>query len=73
MSEGNQPMTDGPEVDMYGTPAEVRDRLNHGIAPTMSSFTQIKHSTDRSPSINDIEGKVVRNGKMGKDLDHSAS
>ncbi len=73
MAAGDPAMTVGPAEVMYGTPEEVRSRLEHGIAPTMSSFTQIKHSVDRSPSIREIDGKVVRNGVMGKDLNHSAS
>lgn len=70
---GDPPMTEGPAEVMYGTPEEVASRLEHGIAPTVSNFQQIKHSTTRSPSIRDAQAKVVRNGVMGKDLNHSAS
>lgn len=59
---------------LYGTPAEVGNRLEHGMGPTMTDFSQIRPSTASGRSgINDRSGKVVRNGKMGGDLKHSGS
>jgi hypothetical protein len=59
---------------LYGTPEEVKQRLEGGTANTESSFSQIKPSrrSARGGSIAErAPGEVVRNGKMGRSERHS--
>ena len=77
--------TTSPETDaagasqLYGTPEEVRGRLEDGYPATESHFTQIRPASSVAPtagrSLDDKNGKgqgahrpIARNGQFGRNI-----
>ena len=57
---------------LYGTPTEVRERLEGGTHNTESHFQQIRpsRSSPRGKSLAEVAPGMARNGKMGKSERH---